>query len=61
MSSDFNKNQLLYGVWMYGQVKGLVDQANQRKGEVPAEQSGDVQEAVKHLEHALAKLQHHAK
>jgi len=55
------KIQPLYGVWIYGQVKGLIDQANQRKSEVPAEQNSDVQEALKHLESALGKVQKHAK
>jgi hypothetical protein len=55
------KIQPLYGVWIHGQIRSLLDQANQRKSEVPAEQSNDVQEALKHLENALSKLQHHAK
>ena len=55
------KFQPLYGVWIYGQVKSLIDQANQRKSEIPAEHSNDVQEALKHLESALSKVQKHAK
>jgi hypothetical protein len=55
------KIQPLYGVWIHDQIKSVVDQANQRKSEVPAEQSGDVHEALKSLEHALGRLQRHAK
>jgi hypothetical protein len=53
---DYGKVQAFYGVWLHGQIKGLLDQANQRKGEVPPEQSGDVQAAVAALEQAVQKL-----
>ncbi|MEA2721862.1 MAG: hypothetical protein QOJ39_3726 [Candidatus Eremiobacteraeota bacterium] len=59
--TDAAKFQPLYGVWLHGQVRSVVDQAHQRKGEIPPNQSSDVQEALKHLENALSKLQHHAK
>ncbi|MEA2721861.1 MAG: hypothetical protein QOJ39_3725 [Candidatus Eremiobacteraeota bacterium] len=59
--SGSGKVQALYGVWVHGQIKGILDQANKRKSEIPAEQSADVQEALKALEQALQKLAHHAK
>ena len=59
--SEYSKPHVFYGPFLYGQVKSLIDQANQRKSEVPAEQNNDVQEALKHLESALGKLQKHAK
>ena len=46
----------LYGGWLHGQIKSLVDQAHKRKGEVPPEHSGDVQAAVAELEKILGKL-----
>jgi hypothetical protein len=60
-SSGSSKPQPLYGVWIHSQVKSILDEANQRKGEVSAEASSAVQEALKHLEDALAKLHPHAK
>jgi hypothetical protein len=59
--AESSKFHVLYGPWLHGQVKSVYDQAQQRKSEIPAEQSSDVQEALKHLETALSKLQHHAK
>jgi len=59
--ADYGKPQAFYGVWIHGQIKNVIDQAHQRKSEIPPNQSSDVQEALKHLEHALSKLQHHAK
>jgi hypothetical protein len=58
--SDANAHQL-YGVWVYGQVKSIVDQANQRKSEIPPHQSKDVEDALTHLHSALSKLKQHAK
>jgi hypothetical protein len=59
--SEYGKPQAFYGVWLHGQVKHIIDQANSRKGEIPANQSGDVQAALAELEKALGKLQPHAK
>jgi len=59
--SEYSKQHFLYGPFLYGQVKSLVDQAHQRKSEIPAEHASDVQSALAELEKALAKLQHHAK
>jgi hypothetical protein len=59
--SEYSRPQALYGVWLHGQIKGLVDQAHSRKSEVPAEQSADVQAALADLEKVLGKLQRHAK
>jgi hypothetical protein len=61
VESDDAKFHVLYGVWLHGQIKSVIDQAHQRKGEVPAHQSADVQAAVQALEQALSKLQRHAK
>ncbi len=57
----YGKFQALYGVWLHGQIKGIVDQANARKSEIPAEMSADVHAALSQLEQALSKLQKHAK
>ena len=53
---EYGKIQPFYGVWLHGQIKNLVDQANRRKGEIPQEQSADVQAAVAELEKVLGKL-----
>lgn len=59
--ANYEKPHILYGPWLHDQLKGVVDQANQRKGEVPADHSADVHSALGELEKVLAKLKHYAK
>lgn len=59
--AEFETNHLVYGDWLRGQVKSLVDQAHQRKGEAPADHSADVHTALGELEKVLAKLQRYEK
>jgi len=58
--SDPSKPQPVYGVWIHGQIKGILDQARQRTSEVSAEQKADVEAALQSLEQALSKVQRHA-
>jgi hypothetical protein len=57
---DPSKPQALYGVWIHGQIKNILDQARQRTSEITAEQKADVEAALQSLEQALSKVQRHA-
>jgi hypothetical protein len=59
--SEYSKSNMLYGVWLHGQIKSLVDQAHSRKSEIPANQKADVESALAELEKVLGKLQPHQK